>query len=181
MYPGRYPAAMGGSQFLPIDEEAQFGVLMVAEVARLATRLFVHSEHTADLIELDCGRRPEVIFQIPSPELAAPEPPPLGGAQPRASRPTADMTTPPLVASFGFVSPAKCSEVVLAAMARVPAADLALVGHSGEDFLDTLRARSVQLGHADRVTVTGKVDDTEYRRLARADVDRGAAAAAQQR
>ena len=45
MYPGRYPAAMGGSQFLPIDEEAQFGVLMVAEVARLATRIFVHSEH----------------------------------------------------------------------------------------------------------------------------------------
>ena len=172
MYPGRYPAAMGGAQYLPIHEEGQFGVLMVAEVARLATRLFVHSEHAADLIELDCGRRPEVIFQIPSPTMAIP----TVAASPRSGQevpgselpgdelPAGSSAAVPLVASFGFVSPAKCSEVVLTAMARVPSAELALVGHSGEEFLDALRSEAVRLGVSDRVTVTGKVDDEQYRR-----------------
>ncbi|UDY35572.1 glycosyltransferase [Dermatobacter hominis] len=152
MYPGRYPAPMGGSGYLPLPEELLFGVLMVADVARVATRMFVHSEHAADLVELDCARRPEVLFSIPSPVLDD-----LVAA--RAARRDAH----PTVSSFGFVSPAKRSEVLLAAMADVPGADLALVGHSGEEFLDALRVNSRDLGIGDRVTVTGKVSEDEYR------------------
>ncbi len=159
MYPGRYPAAMGGAQYLPLHEEGQFGVLMVAEVARLATRLFVHSEHAAQLIELDCGRRPEVIFAIPSPDPAPARPEP---ARPEPARPEPARTSP-LVASFGFVSPAKCSGVVLSAMADLPDAELGLVGHSGEDYLSALRRDAAVLGVSERVTVTGQVDESAYR------------------
>ena len=147
MYPGRYPWAMGGAGYLPLPEEGLFGVLMVADVARLATRLFVHSEHAADLIELDCGRRPEVLFPIPSPVLDD------LGREPG----------PPTVSSFGFVSPAKRSEVLLAAMELVPEVDLALVGHSGDEFLDALRAEADRMGMGARVRVTGKVGEGEYR------------------
>jgi len=150
MYPYRYPAAMGGAQFLPMAEESIFGVLMIADVARLATRLFVHSEHAADLIELDCGRRPEVLFPIPSPIFD-----PSFFEQGRAGG-------RPVVSSFGFVSPAKRSEVVLAAIRNVPGAELALVGHSGTEFLTALRGEAVVHGTSDRVTVTGKVTDAEY-------------------
>jgi len=152
MYPGRYPAAMGGAQFLPMPEESLFGVLMIADVAAHATRLFVHSEHAADLIELDCGRRPEALFPIPSPVMDASLLRQLDEPQGR-----------PLVSSFGFVSPAKRSEVVLAAMADVPGAELALVGHSGSEFLDALRTEATRQGMGDRVTVTGKITDGEYR------------------
>ena len=152
MYPGRYPAAMGGAQFLPMPEESLFGVLMIADVAAHATRLFVHSEHAADLIELDCGRRPEALFPIPSPVMDA-----------SLLRQMDEPQGRPLVSSFGFVSPAKRSEVVLAAMSGVPGADLALVGHSGAEFLDALRTEAIRQGMGDRVTVTGRITDGEYR------------------
>jgi glycosyltransferase involved in cell wall biosynthesis len=155
MYPGRYPSPMGGAGFLPLPEELLFGVLMVADVARNATRLFVHSEHAADLVQLDCGRRPEVLFAIPSPVLD-------DVVAERAAR-AAERAEDPTITSFGFVSPAKRSEVLLAAMADVPGARLALVGHSGAEFLDALRSNARELGIADRVTVTGKVTDEEYR------------------
>jgi glycosyltransferase involved in cell wall biosynthesis len=146
MYPGRYPSAMGGSQFLPIQEEGRYGILMIADVAAAATRLFVHSDHAADLIELDCGRRPEVIFGIPSPPVGPERPPPAT----------------PLVASFGFASLAKCSDVVVDAAADLPDVEFVLVGHSGEDFLTELRERAVELGVGDRVQLTGKVDADRY-------------------
>lgn len=146
MYPGRYPTAMGGAQFLPMPEEDRFGILMIAEVAELATRLFVHSEHAAELIELDCGVRPRVMFHLPCPE-PSPE---------RVEPPT------PLVASFGFASLAKCSDVVVDAAAGLPGVQVAVVGHSGEDFLDELADRAEQLGAGDRVTVTGRVDGPAY-------------------
>lgn len=146
MYPGRYPAAMGGAQFLPMQEEDRYGILMMADVAALATRLLVHSEHAADLIELDCGRRPEVVFPIPSPPVAA----------------TRDEPSTPLVASFGFASLAKCSDVVVDAAAGLPGVEVVVVGHSGEDFLDELRERAEDLGVADRVLLTGMVDGAQY-------------------
>ena len=143
---------MGGAQYLPLPEEGAYGVLMISDVAERATRLFVHSEHAADLIELDCGRRPEVLFPIPSPVME--------GVDPRreAARPTR-----PLVSSFGFVSPAKRSETVLGAIEHLPDADLALVGHSGASFLDDLRDEARAFGASNRVTVTGKIDEAAYR------------------
>lgn len=156
MYPGRYPAEMGGAGYLPLPEEVLFGVLMVADVATRATRLLVHSTHAADLVELDTGRRPDVLFPIPSPSFV-PESRQLG----RPGEPR-DASALPLVSSFGFVSPAKRSEVLLACMEEVPEAGLALVGHSGTEFLDALRASARTRGISSRVEVTGKVDDVDY-------------------
>ena len=146
MYPGRYPAAMGGAQYLPIQEEALFGVLMIAEVAELATRLFVHSSHAADLIELDCGRRPEVAFSIPSPVIPAAAPP----------------QGEPLIASFGFPSPAKRTEVAVEAVARLDEGRLVLVGHAGDEYLEWLRRLADEHGASGRVTVTGAIGAEEY-------------------
>jgi glycosyltransferase involved in cell wall biosynthesis len=123
---------------------------MVAEVAQLATRLFVHSSHAADLIELDCGRRPEVIFPIPSPPVVL---------APTATRPEPDR---PTVTSFGFASLAKCSDVVVDLAGELDDIDVVLVGHSGADFLAELRQRADELGAVERVVVTGKVDEQEY-------------------
>jgi glycosyltransferase involved in cell wall biosynthesis len=39
---------------------------------------------------------------------------------------------------------------------------VAVVGHSGQDFLDELADRAAQLGAGDRVTVTGRVDGPAY-------------------
>ena len=164
MYPGRYPAPMGGAQYLPLDEEGVFGVLMVADVAHLATRLFVHSEHAADLIELDCGRRAEVLFPIPCP-VAQQNEAERNDAEQNGSTAASGSEQPPgrpLVASFGFVSPAKRSELLVDLMQDLPQADLALVGHSGESFLDDLRTAAQAQGTADQVTVTGKVSSREY-------------------
>jgi|GEM_PF-801054 len=159
MYPGRYPAVMGGAQYLPLEEEGIYGVLMIADVARLATRLFVHSEHAADLIELDCDRRAEVLFPIPSPVVS-------GSAALSVTH--SGLTTAktgesrPLISSFGFVSPAKRSELLVDAIRHLPHAELALVGHSGESYLDDLRTEAQVHEMADRVTVTGKVTNAEY-------------------
>jgi glycosyltransferase involved in cell wall biosynthesis len=154
MYPGRYPSAVGGAQFLPLAEEGTYGILMVADVARLATRLFVHSEHAADLIELDCGRRAEVLFPIP-----CPYPP---SAETADSSPRIAEGRRPLIASFGFASQAKRSELLVDVMKGLPQADLALVGPSGESFLEDLRTAAQAQGTADQVTVTGKVTASEY-------------------
>ena len=163
MYPGRYPSAVGGAQFLPLDEERTYGILMVADVAKFATRLFVHSKHAADLIELDCGRRAEVLFPIPCPGLASAETADSPQRIAEGSR--------PLIASFGFVSPAKRSELLVDVMKDLPQADLALVGNSGEDFLEELRTAAQAQGIADQVTVTGKVTASDYQEwLAKATV-----------
>ena len=154
MYPGRYPSAVGGAQFLPLAEEGIYGILMVADVAKLATRLFVHSEHAADLIELDCGRRAEVLFPIPCPWLPSEE---TDGSSPRVSAGSRE-----LIASFEFASQAKRSELLVDVMKGLPQADLALIGHSGEDFLDDLRTESRAQGIAGMVSVTGKVTASEY-------------------
>jgi glycosyltransferase involved in cell wall biosynthesis len=159
MYPGRYPAPMGGAQYLPLDEERIFGILMVADVARLATRLFVHSEHAADLIELDCGRRAEVLFPIPCPVGEQSE---AEESEATAASGSEQSTRRPVIASFGFVSPAKRSELLVDLMQDLPQADLALIGHSGEDFLEDLRTEARVQGIAGQVTVTGKVTASEY-------------------
>ena len=46
---------------------------------------------------------------------------------------------------------------------RLPGVGVVFVGHSGEDFLEELRERAVELEVQDRVRLTGKVDSAEYR------------------
>ena len=90
MYPGRYPHDVGASGGFDLPQLQQYGVAMVGDLAGTATTMFVHSTHAADLIELDCGRRPDVAFPLPVP--------------PSAHRGDGD---PNLVGSFGIVAPSK--------------------------------------------------------------------------
>ena len=165
MYPGRYDASLRSSDELTQDDVVRLGILMVGLVARHATELYVHSEHAADMVEHDCGRRPEVIFGLPFPEQSDP----VMGPDP--SDPVA-ASGDRLVASFGVLSPLKGSGLLVQAVAATrPDTHLALVGDVDEAYAAHLRRLADDLGVGDRVTLTGAVEDGEYRRwLARADV-----------
>jgi glycosyltransferase involved in cell wall biosynthesis len=154
MYPGRYPALLAPNNGIAIEDQDRYGVLMVADVARIATRLFVHSHHAADLVELDCGHRPEVIFPHPCEEIEL------------RRIPDADQ-----VVSFGVVSWLKRSDVLVDAMAGATDWRLALVGEVGGDQRRLYRAKAVATGREEALTITGAVERTEYVRwLSRATI-----------
>lgn len=146
MYPGRYPDELGRAGHIPPEEAVRFGVLMAQGIAEDATRVLVHSEHAAGLIELDAGIRPDVGFELPFV--------PFGGNR----RPE-----PNLVVSFGIVAPPKQSDLLVEALAHVPQAHLALVGPVDETYRRYLDDLAVNLEVSDRLTMTGILSDDEYR------------------
>jgi len=146
MYPGRYDASLESHEYLTNEDVDRLGILMVADVAQSAERLFVHSEHAADLVERDSGRRPEVAFPLPFPAV-----------------PEAGEVEEGLVVSFGVLSPVKGSETLVDALAQLdPAVRVAMVGHVDDGYRDQLLARARLLGVEDRLTLTGSVDRAEY-------------------
>ncbi len=160
MYPERYRRSVVASADLWPETAARFGILMSAEVARLAKRLFVHSEYAATLIELDSGRRPEHIFDIPCPSLD-PKPENRSGV--------------PTIASFGIVAPVKQPGLLIEALAlvraSVPDAELVFAGGCSDDYRDELTNVADQLGVGDAVRFEGHLDDDAFLALQqRADV-----------
>ena len=146
MYPDRYDASLTSLEWLTNEDVERLGILMVADVARSARRLLVHSTHAADMVERDCGRRPEVAFGHPFPVLEH-----RGEVEPG------------LVVSFGVLSPAKGTGLIVDAMAQLdPSAHLALVGHVDDPYRSELTTHIAARGLQDRVTVTGSVGRDEY-------------------
>jgi glycosyltransferase involved in cell wall biosynthesis len=146
MYPGRYPAGLGtGGDIHPQDVQ-RFGITMIADIARLATSIHCHSEHAADLVEYDCGRRPDVLFPLPVP--------------PRRVTGESD---PALVGSFGIVAPTKAPDLLIEAIAGEPDLRLVFVGPVGAHEQAGLAELADSFGCADRVTFTNEVSDDEYR------------------
>jgi glycosyltransferase involved in cell wall biosynthesis len=146
MYPGRYPNELGASGRLLPEEADRYGVLMVADIVRTATSVYVHSEYAADLVEIDCGIRPHVIFPLPVPDWPF-------------EREEGD---PNLIGTFGIVDPVKAPDLLIEALALCPGARLAFVGPIATDHLAELTALARRLGLEDRVEFTGQVDDDTY-------------------
>lgn len=153
-YPDRYRKAIELQWIIPPDLAAQSGVHLLAEIVDAADQVLVHSEYAATLTELDTGARPAVAFPIPCVE-------PHGVGAP------IDPGNHRLV-SVGIVSPTKCPDVLIDAMAvvrgRIPDATLTFVGDGPEDHIADLRRRIDARGLADAVTLTGHVDDEAFDR-----------------
>jgi glycosyltransferase involved in cell wall biosynthesis len=136
-----------------IEEMIDDRCAMVAEIVGSARRVFVHTDLARTLL---VERHPDraadiavVTFALP-PVVDGPAPP--GG--------------PPVVASFGHQRAAELvGEAFVEIAAEVPDALLWLVGaeHFGGQ-MEPLVARLHDAGLGDRVTVTGWVEDPEYRR-----------------
>ncbi len=145
MYPGRYPHDVGASGGFDLPQLQQYGVAMVGDLAGTATTMFVHSTHAADLIELDCGRRPDVAFPLPVP--------------PSAHRGDGD---PNLVGSFGIVAPSKAPDDLIEAVALTSELRLVFVGPVGAEYRDVLESLAADRRCRDRVQFTDVVSDEEY-------------------
>ncbi len=145
MYPGRYPAGLGDSGGIHPDEASRLGVSMVRDIAERSTSLFAHSRFAADLVEFDCGIRPEVLFPLPVPAASG-----VGEGDPH------------LVGTFGIVAPIKAPDLIIEAIALDPELRLVLVGLVGDEYRAELEALAARLGCADRVSFTGEVSDEEY-------------------
>ena len=154
-YPDRYRKAIELQWIIPPDLAAQAGVHLLAEIVAAADQVLVHSEYAATLTELDTGARPHVAFPIPCVE-------PVGVGEP------VDPGNHRLV-SVGIVSPTKCPDVLIDAMAsvrrRCPDATLTFVGDGPADHVADLRRRVDDLGLGDVVTLTGHVDDATFDRV----------------
>lgn len=145
MYPGRYPDDVGQGGGFDLPQLQQYGVTMVGDLARDATSMFVHSSHAADLIELDCGRRPQVAFPLPVPRADH-----WGEGDPH------------LVGSFGIVAPSKAPEDLIEAVALASELRLVFVGPVGADYRNVLESLAADRRCRDRVQFTDLVSDEEY-------------------
>jgi glycosyltransferase involved in cell wall biosynthesis len=124
----------------------RLGILMAAAVVRAADRVLVHSEHAADLIEWDTGIRPDVVYELPVPDL--------GNVDRRPE--------PGLLVSLGVLSPAKFTGMLVEALPALPDARLALVGPVDDPYRQELHRLASEFDVADRVTITGRVEPDEY-------------------
>ncbi len=146
-YPGRFTEAeLAEMTAFWAESVAERGVFLLADIARSAQAIFVHSHHAADLVEQDIGIRPTVVG-------------PLGGLAPWPRRRV--RASGARIVSFGIVSTAKQSDKLVRAVRRLrserPDVELTLVG-AGAEVLDTIE------GGAEGVVCAGHVDDVEYER-----------------
>ncbi len=159
MYPGRYLSTVAGGGHLPHEEAVRLGIMMSGEVTQLATRVLVHSQFAARLVQLDSGVDAAFVHGVPIQELT----------------PDPSEREDHLVVSFGLVAGIKLPEVIIEAVELVrlrdPLATLAFVGPIGPEERERLTAVAAQVGMGEHVTFTGAVDRDEYERwLGRATV-----------
>ncbi len=154
-YPDRYRQPLYDVDIIDAATADRFGVLMCREIAQYATDIWTHSRFAADLIRLDTGVAPEVVFPIPV-------------ADGRPDERTVGRT--PVVSTFGNLSPIKRPDLILDAFARVvtrhPDAILRFVGSGSPEQVDDVQQLARQRGLADSVVVTGRVSDADYERHA---------------
>ena len=153
MYPNRFQTQLEERAVIPADVADRFGVFMTKGVTEAADEVFVHSRFAADLLELDTGQRPCVLFDIPTIPEAAPR--------------TSNRSTTQ-VCSFGLVDPAKMPERIIDAMIEVnktnPDIELVFVGGLTSSYQRDLEARASAGSNGLRVTFTGHADEATYDR-----------------
>ncbi|MDQ2984763.1 MAG: glycosyltransferase [Actinomycetota bacterium] len=157
MYGARVPAWVGSPGAVHYDDADRYGILMAREAIGLSERFLVNSDFAAQLARIDAPDghedKVEVLgFGYPGPgEFPVPQP---GGA--------------PVVGTFGLVAPVKQTEKVIEAFALLAehhhTVTLAVVGPpAAPGELERYREQAKRLGVADRVRVTGELDDREFR------------------
>jgi glycosyltransferase involved in cell wall biosynthesis len=157
MYGAGVPASLLEHNWLDPHEADRHGIFMLREAVAASDCFVVHSEYAANLARGDAV--PADRSKIRVAPFAFPDP-----AQFASS---GEHTT---VGTFGVVAATKQTDKVLEAFAVVARkrvdATLAIVGPpAGPDELSRLTDRASDLGLADRVRVTGHVDDERFRAL----------------
>lgn len=149
-YPFRYRDELAGRQVILVDEAERFGILLLREVASLATRVYTHSRFAAELVYLDTGQRAEIAF--PLPHHHHPRTPPAHEV--------------PTVTTFGMVDPIKQPFLLIDAFALVrqvhPTARLRFVGDVDTELDTKLRSAIERAGVVDAVELLGHVSDQTY-------------------
>ncbi len=151
LYPHRYRSTVEAMESIPPDVAYRFGVWLTREVVSRADQVLVHSVYGANLITLDAGVDPLVLYPHPCPTRPGPARPSPG---------------PPVIATFGIVAPVKQPEVLVSAMPvvhqRVPDARLRFVGEIEDHHRRDLLALAQELGVDHCVEFVGHLDDDEF-------------------
>jgi glycosyltransferase involved in cell wall biosynthesis len=138
-----------GDDWADPDAYARLGLTMTEEVLRGARAVIVSTHLGAATVRSVAPNTPVHVVPLPVPARRA-----------RRTEPSGT----PLVVSLGWVDPIKRPLDVVEAFARatrnIPAR-LAFVGECAPFLADAIRDRAAQLGIADRVEVTGFVDDAD--------------------
>jgi FkbM family methyltransferase len=173
LYPERYRAEIQAMKVIDQDTANRFGLLMTRQVVEWAESALVHSHHAASLLELDAECEPIVIHPLPCPDKAGYRSVPKPEERARPVR-------QPVIATFGVVSPSRGPEQLIDALAVLVSPEarterstdelptLRFVGPVEDRYQDALLARAEQLGVADRVELTGQLNDRRFT-LAQAD------------
>ncbi len=155
------PEGLASSGQVTAIEAERYGLLMAREVIGLAERFLVTSQAAARLARVEAGpelaRRVGVVpfaTEVPRTEGVPPPSPP--GLEPGAR----------VVATFGIVDPVKQPDRLLRAFAAVaenrPDLVLAFVGPISFELARDLRMLGEELGVAERLVVTGRVEPVVY-------------------
>jgi glycosyltransferase involved in cell wall biosynthesis len=162
MYPGLDPS-VACDGWLSIEESERKGLLMAREIIALSRQFLTTSEYAADLARSDA--RPEDAPRVQATSFA----------HPPVVRRNTGLVDNDLICSFGVVNGIKRPELVIDAFARLaarhPRARLAFVGPVATNERDLLITAAAARGVGDRVVITGRVGESDYRRwLAKAAV-----------
>ncbi len=162
MYPGALPAGLGQPGGLDAAEAERWGVLMVRDAIAASTRFLTTSAFAARLARLDA--RPADRAKIQAVPFALGT---VATADDASSRRDDGRT----VTTFGVVSAAKQTEVLLDAFAAVhrarPGARLVFAGRAGPAEASAVRAAAARLGIGPAVEVTGGLGADAYRQRLR--------------
>ncbi|HEV8601945.1 MAG TPA: glycosyltransferase [Gaiellaceae bacterium] len=152
LYADRLPDSLGADGQLALEDADRHGVFMAREAIAHAERFLVHSRHAAELARREAAPGHDGKVEVI----------PYATVSPEEFEPRAASHGPPLVATFGLVSPAKQVSKVVEAFAHVlPRIDarLAIVGaHTPPSERERLAEQAAGLGIADWVQQTGELD-----------------------
>ncbi len=149
-YPLNYRPHLYDELVILAPDADRFGIYLTREIASLATRLFTHSDFAANLIRLDSGVTPEVLFPIPvhHEEIAR------------------QRDQPPTVTTFGMLDPVKQPFLLLKAFdlvrQEIPNARLRFVGPVHPDLRERIDG-AIPAHNLDAVEITGHVSSDRYR------------------
>jgi glycosyltransferase involved in cell wall biosynthesis len=154
-YRRRLPLTVDWTRDALSTQWIEHGLGLSKELVDVARAVVVSSEVAAHLLALD--QQPDARAMPPVEVLPLAAPPVMGGRAPAARS----------LVCFGMVAPVKAPELLISALASVPAATLTFVGPVGDGYRAALEAHAAATGVAARVTITGRVAQPEYERWLR--------------
>jgi glycosyltransferase involved in cell wall biosynthesis len=156
MYRNLYPLDLGTSDVIHPSALEGLRLPMARELIARSKKFLVHSEFASQLARRDAHERDQAKIEV------------LPFGHPAANARELDESKRPVVATFGFVTPLKRIDVLIAAMEEVveviPDAELAIVGEirSPEDER-RYRVEIERRGLSAACTLTGRIDAATYR------------------